>query len=183
MIPFQSDFCFDGDVPENYGMGSRIASSASLVSRQGIRLYRTSTMDSIRTHLSRRSLARTFTNESSLTNAFLYVPKFEYTLPEWCQTIRDRASLRDAEIIKVDRYYQKAGVRHRFLVFQLRRNGKTRDIFLRLDRLVDTGFNLFKLISTSSVTPANDRVCGIAYLIASWPGILICIRAGFPDCG
>lgn len=139
MIPFQSDFSFDGNASEDHGVGSWDASSTSLASRKSNRLYRTSTMDSIRIRLNRRSLERTFTNESSLTKAFLYAPKFEYTLPRWCQTIRDRASLRDAEIIKVDRYY----------VFQLRRKGKIRDIFLRLDRLVDTGSILSKLISAS----------------------------------
>lgn len=88
-----------------------------------------------------------------------HAPFIEYTLEEWCTKISESASLRPAEITKIDRYYQEGSIRHRFLVFQLRRKNKANDIFLRLDRRVEAGISAFRFLRRSGITPANDSVC------------------------
>lgn len=90
-----------------------------------------------------------------------------YTLEQWCEKIRTSASLSSAKIIKVERYQQKTTLRHRFLVFQLQRPNQTNDIFLRLDRRAEAGFNPIKFIMKSGVTPSNDTV-RVAKQVAMW---------------
>lgn len=84
--------------------------------------------------------------------------KVHFTLGDWVEFANGDPSLQSAEIIKIDRYVQKGIVNHRFLVFQLRCRGEAKDIFLRLDRRPKLGAGVFKLLSMSGETLANDCV-------------------------
>lgn len=158
----QSEFMRD-DVWDNgpSEQSSRVTMTSSSPADQGMPSHQVNTLGSARSRISVFGLAplsRTLTSVSSWSNRLDRVRYWEYTLQEWGQKIRDSTSLCSAEIVKVDRYVQKTMIPHRFLVFQLRRANKSRDIFLRLDRRPVRGIGF---ILRLGVTPANDCVSSI----------------------
>lgn len=82
-----------------------------------------------------------------------------------CDLIAQCASLERAQILSVECYkeWSKYGVLHRFLVFHLRRPGRS-DVWLRLDRKAITGVSIQKLIRSRGRTEANDVVRRIRLL-------------------
>lgn len=147
---FVSDDTWDGDDSQSMAL--------LIPAYRSIPLRRASTIETARSRGSVFGLAplsRTLTSMSNWSTHLDRVRYWQYTLEEWSQKIRDSTSLRHAEIIKVDRYIQKSLVPHRFLVFELRRAQKPRDIFLRLDRRPVPGA---AFILKLGVTPANDCV-------------------------
>lgn len=86
------------------------------------------------------------------------IGKIDLTLSEFCDYIEDHSSLQRAKIVATECYSENAGaVTHRFLVLELRRENR-KDVYLRLDRRRAEGTSLFKFITASGSTKANDRV-------------------------
>lgn len=85
----------------------------------------------------------------------------DLSVSELCQLIQQRRSLQRAIITKTEGYAERSGsVVHRFLVVELKREGK-KLICLRLDRRRGEGVSPISLISASGVTSANDTVSNI----------------------
>lgn len=75
-----------------------------------------------------------------------------------CQYIDDHKSLQKAEIVSAECYSVQSGaVTHRFIVLELRREGR-KDVFLRLDRRRGENVSVLRFIAVAGVTKANDRV-------------------------
>lgn len=83
----------------------------------------------------------------------------DLSLADVCIHIDAHPSLRAAEIVSTECYALRAGaVTHRFVVLELRRQGR-KDVWLRLDRRRGEKVSIFRFLSASGITDANDRVC------------------------
>lgn len=83
--------------------------------------------------------------------------KIDFSVDNLCKYINAHPSLQRAEIVATECYVGKGLVKHRFLVLELRRQGR-KDMFLRLDRRRERGVSMTQFISLSGTTGANDLV-------------------------
>lgn len=86
------------------------------------------------------------------------VGSIDLPLAKLCTYVDEQQSLQCAQIMATECYSQSSGaVTHRFLLLELRREGR-KDIWLRLDRRRGEGTSLLKFLSSVGITKANDRV-------------------------
>lgn len=103
------------------------------------------------------SLSSTF-SASSVSTAVPTRGIVELSLVDVCDHIDEHPSLRAAEIISTECYaVQASAVMHRFIVLELRRQGR-KDVWLRLDRRRGEKISLLQFLAASGTTQANDRV-------------------------
>jgi hypothetical protein len=89
-------------------------------------------------------------------NTVIFCGAWNMLVSELCDVIKQHRSLRQAEILSTECYTESTGrVIHRFLILELRREGR-KDIWLRLDRR--PGSSIPQLLLTAGTAPAKDTV-------------------------
>lgn len=84
-----------------------------------------------------------------------------FTLGQLCDFISVHPSLQTAGIVSCSCYAQRSSflsVKHRFLILQLRRTGRSNGVWLRLDRRRSAEVGMAHFSLASGVTPSNDTV-------------------------
>ena len=84
--------------------------------------------------------------------------KIDLKLSELCAYVNQSTELQEARIVATEEYAEVGGtVTHRFLVLELRRHNLN-DAWLRLDRRIGENTSIWKFLTLSCVTEANDEV-------------------------
>jgi hypothetical protein len=89
---------------------------------------------------------------------------FNLTIVELQTMIEEHRSLQVGEIMSSEGYFQHA-ITHRFLILQLRRDGR-KPIWLRLERRA--GRSAFNLLLSGGVAPTQDTVDILISFLCSW---------------
>jgi hypothetical protein len=108
------------------------------------------------------------TDDNTSEKTIILYGMTHYSVATFAREIRGVQRWRTAQVVETECYTQRSvlGVTHRFLVLRVKRDGK-KDLWIRLDRLVNPNVGVSGLLSRSCKTSPHDTV-GVACRLREW---------------